>query len=144
MLNKVQLIGRLGQDPEVRTLNTGVKFSTFSLATSESYKDKSGQKVEKTEWHNIVVWKQLADIVERYLNKGDLVYVEGKIETKKFTDKEGNDRYMTQINGFNLTMLGSKSKPEVAGASTSKPQTPPASQSPVQAPAQDEEDDLPF
>lgn len=140
MLNKVQLIGRLGQDPEVRTLNTGVKFSTFSLATSESYKDKSGQKVEKTEWHNIVVWKQLADIVERYLNKGDLVYVEGKIETKKFTDKEGNDRYMTQINGFNLTMLGSKSKPEVAGASTSKPQTPPASQ----APAQEEEDDLPF
>lgn len=98
MLNKVQLIGRLGTDPDYRcTAASGTPVATFSLATSERRKDKDGEVKELTEWHNIVTWKSLADTCHNYLTKGKLVFVEGKIRTRKFQDKEGQDRYITEI-----------------------------------------------
>lgn len=112
-VNKVILIGHLVKDPEVRTLENGNKVVNFSLATSESYKDKnSGERVDKTEWHNIVLWKGLADIAERYLNKGSQIYLEGKLQTRSYEDKDGNTRYTTEIVGQQMTMLGSRSDSE--------------------------------
>ena len=98
-LNKVELIGRLGKDPEIKNLSNGSSVANFSVATSESWKDKrSGEKQEKTEWHNIVVWNEKTiEFVEKYLNKGDLVRIEGKIQTRKWEDKDGQDRYSTEI-----------------------------------------------
>lgn len=108
MLNKVQLIGRLGKDPEVRNLESGNTVANFSMATSEKYKDKgSGETKEKTEWHNIVAWNNTAKIAGKYLHKGDMVYVEGKIATRSW-EKEGITRYTTEIIIFNLVMLGGK------------------------------------
>lgn len=105
-VNKVILVGNLGKDPETRHLDGGSQVTTFSLATGESYKDKNGQRVEKTEWHNIVVWNKLSEIVEKYVKKGQTVYIEGKLATRKWQDKEGQDRYTTEIVATNLTMLG--------------------------------------
>jgi len=109
-VNKVILIGNLGKDPEVRHLEGGVAVARFPIATSESYKDKSGNKQEKTEWHNIVVWRGLAEVAEKYLKKGQSVFIEGKIRTSQYQDKEGNQRYSTEIVADNLTMLGGKSE----------------------------------
>ena len=109
-LNKVTLIGNLGNDPEVRSTTGGNRVATFSLATSRSWNDASGQKQEKTEWHRCVVWNtktsQLADIVERYVHKGDKLYVEGRIEYRQWQDKDGQTRYSTEINVRELIMLG--------------------------------------
>ena len=91
-LNKVMLIGNLGKDPEVRALESGVPVATFSLATSESYKDKEGNRQTATEWHNIVVWRGLAEVAEKYLKKGSQIYVEGKLKTRNWQDKDGNTR----------------------------------------------------
>src|SRR6202043_4012483 len=98
-LNKVTLIGRLGKDPEVKNLTNGSAVANFSVATSEKGKDKrSGEMQEKTEWHNIVVWNEKTiEFIEKYLNKGDMVYVEGKIQTRKWEDSDGKDRYSTEI-----------------------------------------------
>lgn len=98
-LNKVELIGRLGKDPEVKNLSNGSSVANFSVATSEKWKDKrSGEMQEKTEWHNIVVWNEKTiEFVEKYLNKGDLVRIEGKIQTRKWEDQDGKDRYSTEI-----------------------------------------------
>lgn len=97
-LNKVTLIGRLGKDPEVRSFQNGGKVVNFSLATSERYKDRDGNQKEKTEWHNIAVTNEkLADIAERYLRKGSLVYLEGQLQTRKWQDQSGNDRYNTEV-----------------------------------------------
>lgn len=111
MLNKVCLIGNLGKDPEVRNLNNGDKVASFSLATSERWKDAAGQRKEKTEWHNIVVFnKGLVRVVEEYLVKGKTVYIEGKLQTRKWQDKNGNDRWSTEVVLTNfdgkLVMLG--------------------------------------
>jgi len=110
-LNKVTLIGNLGSDPEVRSTTGGNRVATFSLATSRSWNDQSGTKQEKTEWHRCVVWNtkssQLADIVERYVKKGDKLYVEGRIEYRQWQDKEGQTKYSTEINVRELIMLGS-------------------------------------
>ena len=110
-LNKVTLIGNLGSDPEVRSTTGGNRVATFSLATSRSWNDQSGAKQEKTEWHRCVVWNtkssQLADIVERYVKKGDKLYVEGRIEYRQWQDKEGQTKYSTEINVRELIMLGS-------------------------------------
>jgi single-strand DNA-binding protein len=110
-LNKVTLIGNLGSDPEVRSTTGGNRVATFSLATSRSWNDQSGNKQEKTEWHRCVVWNtkssQLADIVERYVKKGDKLYVEGRIEYRQWQDKEGQTKYSTEINVRELIMLGS-------------------------------------
>ena len=107
-LNKVILVGNLGKDPEVRHLEGGVAVASFSLATSDSYKDKSGQRVEQTEWHNIVVWRGLAESAEKYLKKGMTIYIEGKLRTRSWDDKEGHKRYMTEIVGDTFTILSKK------------------------------------
>ena len=106
-INKVILIGNLGKDPEVRHLENGAVVANFSIATSETYKDrKTGEKVSQTEWHNIVAWRGLAEIAERYLKKGQKVYIEGKLKTRSWQDQDGNNRYSTEIITDNLTMLG--------------------------------------
>ena len=107
-VNKVILVGNLGKDPEVKHLDTGVSVANFSLATTETYNNKQGQRVSQTEWHNVVLWRGLADIAEKYLKKGNSVYVEGKINTRKWEDKEGNTRYSTDIIAEKMTMLGSR------------------------------------
>jgi len=105
-VNKVILIGNLGKDPEVRHLESGTVVANFPIATTESYKDKSGTRQEMTEWHNIVLWRGLAEIAEKYLKKGNQVYIEGRLQSRSWEDKEGNTRYITEVVGNNLTMLG--------------------------------------
>jgi single-strand DNA-binding protein len=107
-INKVILVGNLGKDPEVRHLEGGAVVAKFPLATSETYKTKDGQKVDQTEWHNIVMWRGLAESAEKYLHKGTLVYIEGKIRTRSWEDKEGHKRYATEIVADTMTMLGGK------------------------------------
>jgi single-strand DNA-binding protein len=119
-LNKVTLIGNVGGDPEVRSVTGGNRVATFSLATSRQWNDASGAKQEKTEWHRCVVWNtkgsQLADIVERYVKKGDKLYIEGRIEYRQWQDKEGQTRYSTEINVRELIMLGSPRGGSAAGS----------------------------
>lgn len=135
-VNKVILIGNLGKDPEVRSLEGGAKVASFSLATNEVFKGKDGNKVEQTEWHNIVVWRGLAELAEKYLRKGSQIYLEGKIKTRSWDDKDGNKRYTTEIVGDNMTFLG---KP------MSDSQNNPPTHSSDDAPPEVEEDgDLPF
>lgn len=110
MVNKVTLIGNLGRDPEVRTLENGSKVATFSLATNESYKDKNDQWQNLTEWHNIVVWRGLAEKAERDLKKGSLAFIEGKIVHRKYQDKDGNERSVTDIVASTLQSLDKKEK----------------------------------
>lgn len=105
-VNKVILIGNLGKDPDIMTLENGVKKASFSLATTETYKNKDGSKTQQTEWHNVVLWRGLAEIAESYLKKGYQIYLEGKIKTRSWDDKDGNKRYTTEIVGDNMTMLG--------------------------------------
>lgn len=106
-VNKVILIGRLGQDPEVKATKNGTSVCNFSLATSETW-TKDGQKTEKTEWHRIVMFNRLADICGQYLVKGSQVYIEGKLQSRNWEDKDGNKRYVTEIVGLNMQMLSSK------------------------------------
>jgi len=106
-INKVTLIGRLGRDPEMRYTTDGTPVATFSLATSETWKDKNGEKQEKTEWHNIVAWRKLGEIAGEYLKKGKEVYLEGKIQSREYTDKEGIKRRAYEIVATEMKMLGS-------------------------------------
>jgi single-strand DNA-binding protein len=115
-VNKVILVGNLGKDPEVRHLEGGAAVANFPLATSESYKDKSGQRIEQTEWHNIVVWRGLAEVAEKYLKKGMTIYVEGKLRTRSWDDKEGHKRYTTEIVGDTFTILSKRENSASAGA----------------------------
>jgi single-strand DNA-binding protein len=151
-VNKVILVGNLGKDPEVRTLENGSKVASFSLATSENYKDRNtGETITNTEWHNIVMWRGLADVAERFLKKGSQIYLEGKLRSRSYQDKEGVTKYITEIEGKELTMLG---KPQ--GSSDSAPAPTPAQQTsqsntqkstPVAENLQgggEEDDDLPF
>ncbi|MFI5160180.1 MAG: single-stranded DNA-binding protein [Sphingobacteriales bacterium] len=114
-INKVILIGHLGKDPELRSLEGGVSVTSFPLATSETF-NKDGQKVEQTEWHNIVMWRGLADLAVKFLQKGKLVYIEGKLRTRSFEDKGGIKKYTTEVVAENFTMLGRKSDFEPDGA----------------------------
>ncbi|MDD3884518.1 MAG: single-stranded DNA-binding protein [Gallionella sp.] len=107
-VNKVILIGHLGKDPETRYMPNGDAVTNVSIATSENWKDKNGEKQEKTEWHNLVFFRRLAEIAGEYLKKGSLVYVEGKLQTRKWQDKEGQDRYTTEIVVNEMKMLGGK------------------------------------
>lgn len=104
--NKVQLIGRLGQDPEIRTLESGKKVAHFNLATNESYKNSEGTKIDETTWHSIVAWNGLAELTSRYLSKGKEVCIEGRINYRTFTDKNGNQKSVTEIVATDLVMLG--------------------------------------
>lgn len=112
MLNKIELIGNLGKDPETKTL-TNTQVSKFSIATSESYKDKEGQKVTETEWHDCEVWGKLSEIVDKYLKKGSKVYVSGKIKTQSWDNKDGVKQYRKVIIVRDLLMLGEKEKTDV-------------------------------
>ena len=131
-VNKVILIGNLGKDPEVKYLDNGVAVANFSLATTENYKNKEGERVSQTEWHNIVLWRGLAEVAEKYLKKGSNIYIEGKIKNRKWEDKEGKTRYNTEILADNMTMLGGKPVQEDITSNTSD------------APHKDKADDLPF
>jgi len=135
-VNKVILIGNLGKDPEVRYLDSGVVVANFSLATTENYKNKEGERVSQTEWHNIVLWRGLAEVAEKWLKKGSSVYIEGKIRNRKWEDKEGNTRYTTEILADNMTMLGKKED-----SSAEKTETIPEQES---IPQEEKGDDLPF
>ena len=106
--NKVQLIGNLGNDPEVKTFEKGKKLAKFSIATNESYKNASGERITDTQWHNLIVWGKTADIVEKYLKKGNEVAVEGKLINRNYTDKQGIKRYVTEIQVSEVLMLGGK------------------------------------
>ena len=106
--NKVQLIGNLGNTPEVKTLESGKKMARFSVATSESYRNAKGEKVTETQWHNLVAWGKVAEIVEKYLGKGKEVAIEGKLISRSYNDKEGNKKYITEIQVNELLMLGAK------------------------------------
>jgi len=133
MLNKVILIGRLGRDPETRYMPNGEAVCNFSVATSESWKDSNGQKQERSEWHNVTMYRKLAEIAGKYLTKGSQVYIEGKIQSRKYTDKNGVERTAYDIIANELKMLGGNA------------QTPAQKQQPVQAQAQDDiSDDVPF
>jgi single-strand DNA-binding protein len=152
-VNKVILVGRLGKDPETRYMTNGEAVTNVSLATSENYKDKSGEKQERTEWHNLVFYRRLAEIAGEYLKKGSMVYVEGRIQTRKWQDKEGKDRYTTEIIVNEMKMLGSKSSgggsfevedersaPAPRSAPAAKPATAPAAKGNFD----NFDDDIPF
>ncbi len=108
-VNKVILVGNLGKDPDLRYTPSGAAVATFSIATTERYKDRDGNRQEKTEWHNIVAWRQLAEICGKFLHKGKQVYIEGKIQTRSYDDRDGNKKYITEIVADQMQMLGSKS-----------------------------------
>lgn len=146
-VNKVILVGNLGKDPELRYTPSGAAVASFSLATTERYKDKSGEYQEKTEWHNIIAWRQLAEICGKYLHKGKQVYIEGKIQTRSYDDRDGNKRYVTEIIADQVQMLGSSSD----GRSQSRePREPAARQAAATGgggdfePAFNPDDDIPF
>ena len=148
-INKVILVGNLGRDPEMRYTQNGIAVCSFSLATSESYKDRtSGERVTQTEWHNIIMWRGLAETAEKYLRKGSSVYIDGKIRTRKWEDQQGQTRYTTEIVADTMQMLDrrdSSTAPasgpaEAPAQSNTAPETP---AQPAETPSQ-EPDDLPF
>ena len=112
-VNKVLIIGNAGKDPETKYTESGTAVCTLTLATKHSWKEKDGQRQEKTEWHRVVFWGKLAEIVDKYVKKGSQVYVEGRIETRKWTDKNGHDKYTTEIVADQMQMLSGKPKAEV-------------------------------
>lgn len=144
-VNKVILVGRLGKDPEVRHLENGATVANFSIATSETYKDRqTGEKREQTEWHNVVLWRGLADVAEKYVKKGDMIYVEGKLRTRSW-EKDGVTRYTTEVVGDNMTMLGGGgggNSGQSGGYASSQPMQ--QESAPSQPAATDATDDLPF
>ena len=161
MINKITLVGRLGADPEVRTLESGAMVAKFGLATSENYRDKSGEWQEQTEWHDVVVWRGLAERAQEYLKKGSLVYLEGKLTHRKWQDKDGNPRKTTEVvanyfrmlssrnsnNGGSSNYMPSEEPVQTSAAppprNTAAPTSAPASPSASTPPAGDDED-LPF
>jgi single-strand DNA-binding protein len=148
-VNKVILVGRLGKDPETRYMTNGEAVTNVTLATSENWKDKSGEKQEKTEWHNLVFYRRLAEIAGEYLKKGSQIYVEGKIQTRKWQDKEGKDRYTTEIVVNEMQMLGSKAGGAGSFEVVERPASGGAPSAPRSAPASkgnfdNFDDDIPF
>ena len=156
-VNKVILVGNLGKDPETRYMPNGKAVTNFSIATSESWKDKqTGEQREQTEWHNIVMYDRLAEIAAEYLKKGSQVYIEGKLRTRKWQDKEGRDRYTTEINANEMQMLGGRPGGSGMGGGggggdygESRQRPAPASSSGARAPVSDSgptefDDDIPF
>ena len=115
-VNKVILVGRLGRDPETRFTGGGQAVANFTLATDSTYKDRSGERQKKTEWHRIVVWSKLAEICQQYLKKGSLIYIEGRLQTREWEDKSGQKRSTTEIVASEMRMLGGRSEGAAAGA----------------------------
>lgn len=145
-VNKVILIGNLGADPEVRSLESGVKVATINVATSESYKDKNGERQTQTEWHRVVLWRGLAEVVERYLKKGSQVYIEGRLRTRSYEDQDGKKMYVTEIEARDLTMLGRREGEGSDYGNKQDNRSDSKDSSPKQAEGSDanEADDLPF
>ena len=135
-VNKVILLGHLGKDPEVKKLDSGKSVANFSLATSEVYKNKEGEKVTNTEWHNIVLWSPLAEIAESYLKKGSQLYLEGKISNRSYEDKDGVKKYISEVVGRDITLLG---KPTSEGSNENS-----NNEGATNSSVSDEVDDLPF
>ncbi len=127
-VNKVILAGNLGKDPEIRHLEGGATIATFPLATTEVYKDKNGNRMEQTEWHNIVLWRSQAEYAEKYLKKGATVFIEGKLRTRAWEDKDKNKRYTTEIYGDSIHILSNKreegNNPNTSGTPATAPDTP--------------------
>lgn len=146
-VNKVILVGRLGKDPETRYMTNGEAVTNFSLATDESWKDKAGEKQSRTEWHNCTAYRKLAEIISEYLKKGSLIYIEGKIQTRKWQTKEGQDRYTTEIIVNEMTMLGGKQDQRIDSNAHGQPEASPKA-NPQQASkgfdSFDMSDDIPF
>ena len=146
-LNKAILIGRLGRDPEVRYMPNGEAVCNFSIATSETWNDRqTGQRQERTEWHNITLYRRMAEVAGQYLKKGSLVYIEGRIQSRKYTGKDGIERTAYEIIGSEMKMLGGKTEGSSESANTAEPPAPPRRQDSA-APAQpvdDIDDDIPF
>ena len=141
-LNKAMIIGRLGQDPEVRYTQSNTAVANMSIATSERYKDSTGEWKENTEWHRVVAWGRTAEICQEYLKKGSLVYIEGPIQTRQWEDKDGQTRYTTEIKALTMTMLDSKGS---NGASEKPDKSQPvASNDDLGDILEDIDDDLPF
>ena len=135
-VNKVILLGHLGKDPDVKKLDSGKSVANFSLATSEVYKNKEGEKVTNTEWHNIVLWSPLAEIAESYLKKGSQLYLEGKISNRSYEDKDGVKKYISEVVGRDITLLG---KPTSEGSNENS-----SNEGATNSSVSDEVDDLPF
>jgi single-strand DNA-binding protein len=148
-VNKVILLGHLGKDPEIRAMETGRRVANFTLATSETYKDKNGERVENTEWHNVVFWGPVTEVIEKYVKKGTQIYVEGKLRTRSY-EKDGVKRYTTEILGDTITLLGGGNKNSEGNNSnnTSGYTAPAATKSVVEdrfeKSSMDDSDDLPF
>lgn len=147
-VNKVTLLGNLGADPEIRHLPSGIPVANFRMATTESYKDKTtGEKREQTEWHSVVAWRGLAEITEKYVKKGSKVYVEGRLRTRQWQDKDGVQRYTTEIQADQMILLdrpsGDRAASDVPGVQPQRQTAPTASAAPSAPPA-DDMDDLPF
>jgi len=132
-INKVILVGNVGKDPEIRYLEGGTAVCSFPLATSESYRNRDGDKVTNTEWHNIVLWRGLAEIAEKYVKKGSQLYIEGRIRTRSWDDKEGNKRYITEIIADSMQMLGRRTDDQVpSDRQAARPSSKPAADEAVQ------------
>ncbi len=154
MINKVILIGNVGADPEVRALEGGVKVARLRIATTErTYNRQTQEAKEHTEWHSVTLWRNLADVADRFVHKGSQVYIEGSLRTRDWTDKDGNKRYATEIVANDLKMLGRRGEASVSGAETAggayvgttqASQTPPSISGDIATPASQEVDDLPF
>jgi single-strand DNA-binding protein len=145
-VNKAILVGNVGKDPDVRHLDGGTSVARFTLATSESYKNKAGELVKNTEWHNIVAWRQLAELSEKYVRKGNMIYVEGKITNRQYDDKEGVKRYISEIVADTIQFLGKKDDSGSAPSSNtiSRPTNDPAVPQPDEHDQLASGDDLPF
>ena len=151
MVNKVILIGRLGRDPEMRYTAGGTPVCNFTLATDEVFRDKGGETQKRTEWHRIVAWAKLAEQCSKLLGKGKLCYIEGRLQTRKWTDKEGQERYTTEIRADRMQMLGSRSGGSERMPSVDEERAPASGGAKKPAPAakgagnlEDMEDDIPF
>jgi single-strand DNA-binding protein len=138
-VNKVILIGNLGKDPEVRYTGSGVAVATFTLATNESWRDAEGNTQERTEWHNLVAWRKLAEVIGEYLKKGSKIYVEGRLQYRTYDDKNGVKRYVTEIVVDQMVMLDGRNREGAGGSSDPGPVAPPAGPGPTP-----KDDDLPF
>ncbi len=141
-VNKAILVGNLGKDPELRYTSSGTAVATFSLATTERYKDRNGEQQERTEWHNIVAWRNLAEICGKYLHKGRQVYIEGRIQNRSYDDRDGNKRYITEFVADQMQMLGRPG--DEGGQGRGAQGNRPADNSPVDEPPFNPDDDIPF
>jgi single-strand DNA-binding protein len=146
-LNKIMIIGNVGQDPQIRTVGES-KVANFSVATTEKYKGKDGNVVSETEWHSVAVWGKLAEVVEKYVRKGTSVYVEGRVKSELYTDKNGNEKVIYRIIASGLQLLGGKPEAQSAGSPAPAPQTPAPQQkfktTPLPTVDEAPDDDLPF